>query len=301
MLTAAPDRRSVTIPPTASTGVSNTEIITQSHSHRCVSSASFRVGFLFSCFGCLPSSFLRLPRLLLLRPLCLILKLTPHAHSPSPSHLLHSEKQAKAPVGLIVGVGLAVIAALFGLFFVRYMFVRRKRRREAFAGPGRTLGGGVVGVGGKAGGGVAGKEGMPMPMPMPMQPTDKDAVELASYPPPALPTSASSPPFPPSSSPPSSAPPPSLPPTHAQSGSWSTPFSASPASGAAAGEPGPQSTPAARQAYLAAELRAAQSLLERAAPGRNNLGDKSIDVKATKARIRELEERQGSAWALGLE
>ncbi|KAF7351510.1 hypothetical protein MSAN_01583300 [Mycena sanguinolenta] len=212
MLTAPPDRRSVTIPPTASTGISNTEIL----------------------------------------------------RAAPPPHISYTpKKQAKAPVGLIVGVGVAVIAALFGLFFVRWMFVRKKRRREAFAGPGRTLGG-----------------------------KDKDAVELASYPPPALPA-------------PSSAPP-SLPPTHAQS--RSTPFSGTAPSstplpgGAGVGaEPGPQSTPAARQAYLAAELRAAQSLLERAAPGRNNLGDKTIDVKATKARIRELEQRQGSAWALGLE
>ncbi|KAJ6459048.1 hypothetical protein C8R45DRAFT_1031335 [Mycena sanguinolenta] len=150
--------------------------------------------------------------------------------------------------------------------------------------------------------------GMPIPTPMPA-PSERDAVELASYPPPTLPPSSSSyvPPFS-SSNPPFSNTPPQLPPTHTTSGSWSTPFSgtgptATPFSGAGTGaEPGPNSTPAARQAYLAAELRAAQSLLERAGSGtRGGLGDKSVDVKATKARIRELEERQGSAWALGLE
>ncbi|KAF7351531.1 hypothetical protein MSAN_01585500 [Mycena sanguinolenta] len=95
MITAAPVARSVDIPPTLSTGVSATHIITQSHSHR-----------------------------------------------PDPTHLLHSQKQAKAPVGLIVGVALAVIAALFGLFFVRYLFVRRKKRRDPFAwkGTGKTVG-----------------------------------------------------------------------------------------------------------------------------------------------------------------
>ncbi|KAJ6459046.1 hypothetical protein C8R45DRAFT_1183141 [Mycena sanguinolenta] len=227
--------------------------------------------------------------------------------------------------GLIVGVALAVIATVFGVFLVRWLFVRRARRREAFAGPGRTLG--ATGATGKAGtmgqGGAPttkegmgmGAAGMGMPMPMPMRtPSERDAVELASYPPPTLPPSSSSA-FPPSSSsafPPSSASnppfssntPPQLPPTHTTSGSWSTPFSGSgptttPFSSMGTGaEPGPNSRPAVRQAYLAAELRAAQSLLERAG---GRLGDKSVDVKATKARIRDLEERQGSAWALGLE
>ncbi|KAJ7434815.1 hypothetical protein B0H11DRAFT_2257902 [Mycena galericulata] len=74
------------------------------------------------------------------------------------------------------------------------------------------------------------------------------------------------------------------------SGSWSTHFSPAPASAA---EPGSASSPAARHAYLAAELRAAQTLLER--------GGKGVNVAKTKARIRELEERQRSAWAMRLE
>ncbi|KAJ6459038.1 hypothetical protein C8R45DRAFT_1031311 [Mycena sanguinolenta] len=229
MLTAAPPRRSVDVPTTASTGVSNSNAVTESHSAR-----------------------------------------------PSPSHLLDSQKQHKAPVGLIVGVALAVIAALFGLFFVRYLFIRRKRRRESFAGAGRTLGGAAP----RSSTAKEGAGGMPIPMPPLARPGERDAVELGSYPPTALPPSSF---------------PPSLPPTHTRTESWGTVFA--PATTAA--EPGPQSEPAARQAYLAAELRAAQSLLERA--GRGGTGDKSVDVKATKARIRELEQRQGSAWAVGLE
>ncbi|KAJ6612104.1 hypothetical protein B0H10DRAFT_323491 [Mycena sp. CBHHK59/15] len=91
--------------------------------------------------------------------------------------------------------------------------------------------------------------------PPPMAATGADAVELGHYPP------------------------------SSTGGSWPQPFSAS--------EPGAGASPAARQAYLAAELRAAQALLER--------GGRGVDVPRTKARIRELEARQQSAWALGLE
>ncbi|KAF7351526.1 hypothetical protein MSAN_01585000 [Mycena sanguinolenta] len=225
-----PPRRSVDLPTTAAVGVSNTEIITQSHSP-----------------------------------------------GPSPSHLLDSQKQHKAPVGLIVGVALAVIAALFGLFFVRYLFIRRKRRRETFAGAG--------------GGRSEGRRGPRRARKAQGEcqyrcrhwhaPRRKRANATRWSSVPTLPHLL--------------LPPPSLPPTHTKSDSWSTTFTPS----ATAAEPGPESTPAARQAYLAAELRAAQSLLERA--GRGGVGDKSIDVRATKARIRELEERQRSAWAMGLE
>ncbi|KAJ6558740.1 hypothetical protein DFH09DRAFT_1162406 [Mycena vulgaris] len=51
--------------------------------------------------------------------------------------------------------------------------------------------------------------------------------------------------------------------------------------------PGPDSTPAARRAYYAAELRAAQALLER--------GGGNVDVRKTKTRIRELETQLQSA------
>ncbi|KAK7045026.1 hypothetical protein R3P38DRAFT_2882196 [Favolaschia claudopus] len=192
-----------------------------------------------------------------------------HSHRPAPTHALKSNREHKAPVGLIVGVAVGILAFLFALFFIRWLFIRRARRRAAFAGPGKTLGGANMNPNTKQAPAESrpsiAKDPMPMSMPMPV-PTDRDAVELASYPPPSQPNAPQQP-------------------THNPSGSWPTSF--------AAGEPGPTSSPAARQAYIAAELRAAQALLER--------GGKGVDVKATKARIRELEQRQGSAWALGLE
>ncbi|KAJ7359868.1 hypothetical protein DFH08DRAFT_1075207 [Mycena albidolilacea] len=273
------DRRSVTIVPTETSGVSASNIITESHSHR-----------------------------------------------PSPTHKLHSDKQHKAPVGLIIGVALAILAALFGLFFLRYFFVRRARRRAAFAGPGQTLGGPPTqprsstakapypGAGGK-------ETQMPMPAPGVTYATDRDAVELGSYPPPnpsypsAAPPVNPNPGFAPPLPHPNPNPNPDFapPPTHTADGSWSTrfaptstPTSTSSAYPANAGEPGPASSPAARQAYLAAELRAAQALLERSSTKLSGGDGKSREerereVKATKARIRELEARQTSAWALGLE
>ncbi|KAJ7866856.1 hypothetical protein B0H14DRAFT_2732401 [Mycena olivaceomarginata] len=64
--------------------------------------------------------------------------------------------------------------------------------------------------------------------------------------------------------------------------------------------PGEISTPAARQAYLAAELRAAQALLDRSTTKLGG-GITEREVRATKARISELEARQTSAWALGVD
>ncbi|KAJ7278364.1 hypothetical protein C8J57DRAFT_1306741, partial [Mycena rebaudengoi] len=61
-------------------------------------------------------------------------------------------------------------------------------------------------------------------------------------------------------------------------------------------EPGPASSPAARQAYLAAEVRAAQAQLERIGGGQKA----AREAAELKRRIRELEERHKSAWALGL-
>ncbi|KAF8140909.1 hypothetical protein K438DRAFT_1995566 [Mycena galopus ATCC 62051] len=205
-----------------------------------------------------------------------------HSARPSPSHLLHSEKQSKAPVGLIVGVALAIIAFLVALAFLRYFFVRRAQRRKAFEGPGRVLGGPPTATAK----GKDAEQGYAHTMPVP---TGADAVELSSYPPPASIPNPNPNPNPPP------------PPTHTTTGSWSTAFSGAGARTTQEQEPGPGSSPAARQAYLAAELRAAQALLERAGGANARVGDKSIDVKATKARIRALEERQTSAWALGLE
>ncbi|KAJ7022315.1 hypothetical protein C8F04DRAFT_1272753 [Mycena alexandri] len=231
LITAAPEARTVDIPPTATSGVPASHI---SHSAR-----------------------------------------------PSPSHQLKSERQKKAPVGLIVGVAIAILAGVIGLFLVRWLFVRRARRRAAFAGQGRTLGGPAAprSSTGKQPP-VSQPQAYPAPpqaytMPAPQLPpaSERDAVELGAYPPPTQ-----------------SPAPPQLPPTHTSTGSWSTPFAGA---GSNTAEPGAGSSSAARQAYLAAELRAAQTQLER--------GGKGADTKAIKARIRALEERQQSAWALGLE
>ncbi|KAJ7445908.1 hypothetical protein FB451DRAFT_1188969 [Mycena latifolia] len=180
-----------------------------------------------------------------------------HSHRPDPTQHFQSDKQAKAPVGLIVGVAIAILAAVVGLFLLRYLFIRRARRREAASASASSA---------AALPPMAKKQG-PFPPPPPPQDagkqlpaSERDAVPLTH-----------------THYPPSSA-----------GGSWPTPFAP-----AAADAPGAGSSPAARQAHLAAELRAAQALLER--------GGKGVDTVRTRARIRELEERQQSAWALGLE
>ncbi|KAF8140913.1 hypothetical protein K438DRAFT_2030351 [Mycena galopus ATCC 62051] len=89
-------------------------------------------------------------------------------------------------------------------------------------------------------------------------PTGADAVELASYPPPAS--------IPPNSNP-NFNPPPSCARTMPQEQ-----------------EPSPGSFSAARQAYLTAELCAAQALLERVGGASVRAGDRSFDVKASRWR-----------------
>ncbi|KAJ7086871.1 hypothetical protein B0H15DRAFT_1022977 [Mycena belliarum] len=172
---------------------------------------------------------------------------TSHAHKSAPTKQLKSDRQGKAPVGVIVGVAIAIVAGLAALCFIRWLFIRRGRRRATVLAPTAR----------------EGKPPFPAPLPLPHAELGGGGTE-PHYPPGA-------------------APPPS--PGHASTPSWPTPFAA-PAPG------GADASPAARQAHIAAELRAAQALLER---GRD------VDVPRTKARIRELEARQQSAWALGLE
>ncbi|KAJ7660377.1 hypothetical protein DFH06DRAFT_1194450 [Mycena polygramma] len=200
-----------------------------------------------------------------------------HSARPPPTHSLHSEKQHKAPVGLIVGVAIAILLFIASLFFVRFLFIRRARTRAAFAGPGKTLGGAAMPATRPsiAKEGAYGAPSLDKGYPAPPMASERDAVELGAYPPPQ--------------------PPPASHERTGSAGSWATPFAGAGTGGRA--EPGANSSPAARQAYLAAELRAAQGVLERA--GTRN--PENIDLKATKARIRALEERQTSAWALGLE
>ncbi|KAJ7103684.1 hypothetical protein C8R43DRAFT_1047343 [Mycena crocata] len=221
---------------------------------------------------------------------------TSHTPGPTPTRHLKSDKEHDAPVGLIVGVALAILGAIVAAFLLRYLFVRRNNKRRA-AALSSTLANVKQQpyVGGQAklplpamGGGGA---NAPADLKSQPQASERDAVELGSYPP----HTSSSPPNPNSNA---YTLPPSLPPSN----SWSTPFAGATTPNASS-EPGPASSPAARQAYLAAELRAAQGLLERAnsqSRMKSTEGGK-IDVKKTKARIRELEERQQSAWAMGLE
>ncbi|KAJ6535079.1 hypothetical protein B0H19DRAFT_1184906 [Mycena capillaripes] len=143
----------------------------------------------------------------------------------------------KPHISVIIGVGLAIVAALFALF-VRWLLIRRARRREAFAGPGITL------VAPQSRVSIANgllpqnyPHGMPISAPMAAQPSEREA-ELGQYPP------SSSHAFLNTFSP-------DAPSKHP--GPWPTSFSTT-----AEAEPGPGSSPAARQAYLAAELRAAQ-------------------------------------------
>ncbi|KAF8181699.1 hypothetical protein K438DRAFT_1840819 [Mycena galopus ATCC 62051] len=172
----------------------------------------------------------------------------------------------KPPIGVIMAVALAVVAALFALF-VRWLLIRRSRRREAFIGPGITLVAPQPHVSSAKGLPPQNyPNGMPIPTPIAAQSGERDA-ELGQYPPSSsaallsVPDSPSHPP-----------------------GPRPTPFPAT-----AEAESGASATPAARQAHLAAELRAEHALLER--------GGKDVDVRATKAKIRALEEQQQSAWA----
>ncbi|KAJ6560375.1 hypothetical protein B0H19DRAFT_1234631 [Mycena capillaripes] len=192
-------------------------------------------------------------------------KATPHSGAsansarPAPDDPLHAPPQHEASMRLMMGIALALVVLLSGLL-IRWVLIRRARRREAFAGPGQTL--------------KPVKEPLPQSYPNEME----HDPELGLYPPSSHATSESAPFLIVS--------PPDAPPSNPPSSPWPASFSTN-------AEPGADSSSAARQAYLAAELRAAQTLLER--------GGKDVDVKATKTKMRELEERQQSAWAQGLE
>lgn len=178
----------------------------------------------------------------------------------------------KPPIGVIMGIALAIVAVLLALF-IQWLLIRRAHRREAFAGPGITL------VAPQSRASIAKglppqnyPNDMPISTPTAAQPSERDA-ELGQYPPSSSAALLNA--FSPDA--------PSQPP-----GPYPTLFSTT-----AEAEPGAGSSPPARQAYLAAEIRAAQALLER--------GGKDVEVRAAKAKIRVLEERRQSAWALGLE
>ncbi|KAJ7434799.1 hypothetical protein B0H11DRAFT_2257880 [Mycena galericulata] len=49
---------------------------------------------------------------------------------PTPMQLFKSQRQSKAPAGLIVGVAIAVVVGIAGLFLLRWLFVRRAQRRQ---------------------------------------------------------------------------------------------------------------------------------------------------------------------------
>ncbi|KAJ7213798.1 hypothetical protein C8J57DRAFT_1601946 [Mycena rebaudengoi] len=166
---------------------------------------------------------------------------------------LKSDDEHDAPVGLIVGVSLAVIAGIVALALVRLLFLRRARRREHHLRPLPSA--------------------APPPPPSAM---DRMAVELAGYPPMSSTDNNNS-----NNNNTSN---------NGSGDAWPQPFSrpAPPAAG---------SSPAAHQAYLAAELRRAQTQLERIGVG--SKGGK--EAAAVKRHIREPEERQQSAWALGLD
>ncbi|KAJ6457912.1 hypothetical protein C8R45DRAFT_1032278 [Mycena sanguinolenta] len=171
----------------------------------------------------------------------------------------------RPPIGVIMGVVLAIVAALFALF-VRWILIRRARHREAFVGPGITLVAPQLGV--SSAKGLPPQNypyDMPIHTPTGAQSSERDT-ELGQYPPSSSAALLSSPDGP-----------------SQPLGPRPTPFPPT-----VEAEPGASSTPAARQAYLAAELRAEHALLER--------GGKDVDVRATKAKIRALEEQQQSAW-----
>ncbi|KAJ6458924.1 hypothetical protein C8R47DRAFT_1162518 [Mycena vitilis] len=263
MLTALPPR-AVTLAPTATSGIPASNVISTTHSARPPPTHSLHSEkCVFACILLLPFT-----------ASCLL------SRSPLTGLLIDFFcvlRQHKAPVGLIVGVAIAILLFIASLFLVRFLFIRRARKRAAFAGPGKTLGSAAAvtpyprpSIAKESGGAYAGHDDKPR-----STPSERAAVELGAYPPPQ--------------------PAPASHERTGSAGSWATPFAGAGAGGRA--EPGANSSPAARQAYLAAELRAAQGVLERA--GTRN--PENIDLKATKARIRALEERQTSAWALGLE
>ncbi|KAJ7201913.1 hypothetical protein GGX14DRAFT_655256 [Mycena pura] len=210
-----------------------------------------------------------------------------HSARPSPTPKLKSDREHDVPVGLIVGVAIAIVLAIASLFFVRWLFVRRARRRAS---------GNVPAAATAPRSSIAKQSLSASPQMQTQTQSYPPQPPPHGYPDNATRAFASSPSMPTAPAPQSSEhnavelgmyPPPQGSPG---SGSWSAAFSPKARTGT---EPGRDSTPADRQAFLAAELRAAQVQLERGGPG--------VDKKAAKARIRALEERQQSAWALGLE
>ncbi|KAJ6560367.1 hypothetical protein B0H19DRAFT_1070008 [Mycena capillaripes] len=130
---------------------------------------------------------------------------------------------------------LLIVALLFCLF-VHWLLDRRARWREPFAGPGKMLRGAAPV---KAPLPQSNPNEMPTPTHMATQPSEHGA----DYPPSSHPSSRSAS-F-------SNVSPPDAPSSHPPSGPSPAPSSTA--------EPGVGSPPAARQAYLAAELRAAQT------------------------------------------
>ncbi|KAJ7935935.1 hypothetical protein B0H13DRAFT_2261986 [Mycena leptocephala] len=180
------------------------------------------------------------------------------------------------------------------LFFIHWLFVCHARRRAAFSGPGRSTRARPSLRPAPAAlyshGGQPQTQTQTYASGMPAQASERDAVELGQYPPLSsaafpnpnpTPSASASAPGPASASIPVRHPPPAPTPTprlvHALR---HTP------------EPGTGSSPAARQAYLAAELRAAQALLER--------GGKDVNTREVWARVRTLEERQGECVSFGV-
>ncbi|CAK5263352.1 unnamed protein product [Mycena citricolor] len=207
-----------------------------------------------------------------------------HSHRPSITPTLESQRQHKAPVGLIVGVAIAIIGAIIGLFLIRWLFVRRARARQPAPTP--ILPFTVGAPAARTGRTSTSKSSLDAPAafsdPNPMRtparlPGGPGALELGAYP---L-SSASNP-------------------RMAPSDSWHTSFPHPPLSGSGRQEPGPGSSPTERQAWLASELRSAQTALERT-QGYGTGGNEQQERQRLRAEIRELEHRQGSAWALGLE
>ncbi|CAK5263775.1 unnamed protein product [Mycena citricolor] len=189
-----------------------------------------------------------------------------HSHRPSITPTLESQRQHKAPVGLIVGVAIAIIGAIIGLFLIRWLFVRRARARRTSTS--------------KSSLDAPAAFSDPNPMRTPARlPGGPGAVELGAYP---L-SSASNP-------------------RMAPSDSWHTSFPHPPLSGSGRQEPGPGSSPTERQAWLASELRSAQTALERT-QGYGTGGNEQQERQRLRAEIRELENRQGnkdSPAAMGL-
>ncbi|KAF7303228.1 hypothetical protein MKEN_01286600 [Mycena kentingensis (nom. inval.)] len=222
---------------------------------------------------------------------------TSHSQGPQPTREFKSDKERKVPVGLIWGVAIAIVAAIMVLFLLRLLFVRKKRREAAAAAAASA----AKNARADAKASLESGKSIPMVYPTPPKPPpahgyahehnpgnpDADAVELKSYEYPPARAAAAPPTLPlPSTTTTAYTP---------NATGWSAGFSAPTSSGSGATPvPGPTSSPEERQAYLASEIRTTQALLETG-------GQSADERKALKAKVYELEQRQTSAWALGLE